>query len=144
MAFIATMTLVDDYGRITTKKVETTDALLAGAKTSIGSLATILNTLTDLALLRVTYSEVDDAAAFAGVADSNVDVGATFKVVLDDGALAAYKIPGFPSAKVGGNGGIDPADTDVAAYFALFATGGTLRMSDGEAVDSVVSGQLDR
>lgn len=144
MAFVATMTLVDSYGRLTTKRVETTDALLAGAQSSVGSLATILNSLTDLELLRVTYSEVDDAAAFAGAAGSNVDVGATFKVVLDDGALAPYKIPGFVAAKVGGSGGIDPADVDVAAYFALFATGGTLRMSDGEAVDSVVSGQLDR
>ena len=144
MAFVANITLVDSYGRLTTKRVETTDALLAGAKTSIGNYATALNALTDLELVRVTYSEVDDAAAFAGTGTSNVDVGATFRVKLADGALAPHKIPGFEIGHVGGGGGIDPADVDVAAYFALYATGGTLRMSDGEAVDSVVSGQLDR
>lgn len=144
MAFNATLTMVDDYGRFTTKKVETTQVTLALAQSSIAALVAELVDLTDLALVRVTYSDVDDTDAFAGAAGSNVDVGATFKCVLADGTLAPYKIPGFVSAKVGGSGGIDPADVDVAAYFALFGSGGVLRISDGEAVDSVVSGQLDR
>lgn len=144
MAFTATATLVDSYGRITTKKIETTQVTLALAQSSVATAMVEFVDLTDLALIRITYSDVDDAEAFAGVAASNVDVGATFKLALDDGSMAPYKIPGFPDAKVGGSGGIDVADADVAAYFALFGSGGVLRTSDGQAVDSVVSGQLDR
>lgn len=145
MAFVATLTLADSYGRTSMKRIETTDALLAGAQTSIGNLATDLNALTNLELVRVTYSEVDDSAAFVGVAGSNLDVGGTFRVLLDDGQYGAHKIPGIvDSVLVAGSDAIDIADLLVTTYFAHFGAGGTLRMSDGQAVDSVVRGTLDR
>ena len=76
-------------------------------------------------------------------ADSNVDVGATFRLRLDSGKVASHKIPGFPISKVGGNRAIDPADVDVAAYFGNFETAGAFKLSDGETVDVVLSGTFD-
>jgi len=144
MAISATLNLRDAFGRLTRKKVETVDTVLATAITHIASYATALDALTDLALESVEYHSVDVSAAFNGETDSNVDTGATFKLKLADGSFASYKIPGIKLSKVNGSGSIDPADTDVATLFDLFATGGSLRVSDGEAVDSVIFAALDR
>jgi hypothetical protein len=144
MAISATLNLRDAFGRLTKKKVETTDTVLATAITHIAAYATALDALTDLALESVEYHSVDTSAAFTGETDSNVDTGATFKLKLADASFASYKIPGIKLSKVNAAGSIDPADTDVAALFALFATGANLRVSDGEAVDSVIFAALDR
>jgi len=144
MAISATLNLRDAFGRLTRKKVETVDTVLATAITHIAAYATALDALTDLALESVEYHSVDVSAAFSGETDSNVDTGGTFKLKLADGSFASYKIPGIKLSKVNGSGSIDPADTDVATLFDLFATGGSLRVSDGEAVDSVIFAALDR
>lgn len=144
MAISATLNLRDAFGRLTRKKVETVDTVLATAITHVNAFATALDALTDLELESVEYHSVDTSGAFAGETDSNVDVGATFKLKLADGSFASYKIPGIKLTKVNGSGTLDPADTDVAALFNLFATGVYLRVSDGEAVDSVIFGALDR
>ena len=142
--FNAVLTLKDSYGRITTKRIETTATTLAGAQTIIAAYVADLAPVTDLELLKVTYSEIDTDDAFGGTGDSNVDVGATFKVLLADGSMAAHKVPGFPSSLVGGNGAIDCTQTEVAAYFENFVVGEGCRLSDGEYITGVVSGQLDR
>lgn len=144
MAITATLNLRDSFGRLTKKKLETVDTVLATAITHVNAYAALLATLTDLALESVEYHATDLTGAFAGEDDSNVDVGATFKLRLADGSFASYRVPGFVLSKVSGSGTVDPADSDVAALFALFATGGALRVSDGEAVDTVIFGELDR
>jgi hypothetical protein len=81
---------------------------------------------------------------FAGEVGSNLDVGATFRVLLDNGKEASHKIPGFPASLVGAGGMIDVAGTEVAAYFANFLTGGACRLSDGNYVTQVLEGHFDR
>lgn len=145
MAINVTLRLRDSFGRETTKKVETTATTLADAVTAIsgvGGYLTALNAVTDLQFLSATFSSKDDTGAFAGAASSNADVGATFSVMTTSGKRASHHIPGFPLSLVGAGGAIDPAATEVAAYFAHFDTG-ILRLSDGEQVDSVLSGSLD-
>jgi hypothetical protein len=144
MSIIATVSLIDSYARPTTKKLETETSVLADAQTAVTGLLTDLNAITDLQCVGVSYSLKDGTQIFAGVAGSNVDVGATFKVRLADGTVAAYKVPGFPAAKVGPSGEIDVTDADVVAYFDNFLAAGDFTLSDGEVITEIVSGSLDR
>lgn len=146
MAFKATLHLEDSMGRPKTMRLESTEATLALVKAAIedvGGLADTLATVTDLALISISYSEKDTDAAFVGDAASNADVGATFRLRKADGNLCAFKIPGFPKGSANANGSIDPDATGVAEFFAHFQSGGSFRVSDGEVVDSVVGGEMD-
>jgi hypothetical protein len=147
MAIIATLHLIDSYGRNKSMRVETTQETIALAKAAIedvGGLADLLDAITDLELVSVSYSTKDTDAAFAGTGSSNADVGATFRLRKVDGNLVAYKVPGFDVNLCNANGSIDADADGVAEYFALFGSGGSFRVSDGEVVDAVVSGELDK
>jgi len=144
MGIKAHVTLIDDYGRTSSKLVETTATTLADAKTAISGWAAAFADVSDLGILAVQYTDVDDSEAYAQTAGANVDVGATFQVVVGDGGKASHKIPGIKATFVGGQGTIDVTDPTIAAYFALYETGGSLRLSDSEYVQTLVKGQLDR
>jgi hypothetical protein len=147
MAITATLHLTDSYGRTKSMRLETTQATVALAKAAIedeGALADLLAAITDLELVSVSYSTKDTDAAFAGTGSSNADVGATFRLRKADGNLVAYKVPGFDVNLCNANGSIDPDADGVGEYFALFGSGGSFRVSDGEVVDAVVSGELDK
>lgn len=144
MGIIATARLMDSYGRVTTKQVETLYSDLATAQTQLGNWATDFAAVTDLELVEITYSLKDNADAFAGASGSNLDVGATFTVLLESGKNAPHKIPGFPASLVGGQGTIDVTQSEVVAYFANYQNPQGCALSDGEQIASVVKGQLDR
>lgn len=143
MAINVTLKLRDSFGRETTKRIETNETVLSDAETAVATLLTDLAAITDLECIGSVYSSKKAADTFAGAGTSNVDVGATFSVLTGTGKRASHKVPGFPLSKVEAGGTIDVTDVDVAAYFALFETGGSLRLSDGEYIVSVLSGQLD-
>jgi len=142
--FSATVTLTDSLNRTVTKRYETETDVLATAQTAVGLLITSLEAVTDLGVVIVTYSNADDTEASAAAANSNVDTGATFRCRLDDGKIAAHKIPGFPLAKVATGGGIDVTDVDVAAYFDHFKAAGAFTLSDGQVITAVLTGTLDK
>jgi len=144
MAFVATVEMIDSYGRRTTKRLETETDVLADAQTAVTALLVDLDAVTDLQGLSVSYSLRDGSQTFAGVAGSNVDVGATFRVRLEDGGIAAYKIPGFPVSLVGAQGEIDVTQLEVVDYFANFLAAGDFTISDGENISEVLSGSLDK
>lgn len=145
MAINVTLRLRDSFGRETTKRVETTATVLANAVDAIsgvGGYLTELNAVTDLQFISAVFSSKDDTGAFAGAANSNADVGATFTVLTTTGKRASHHIPGFPLSLVGAGGQIDVAGAAVVAYFENFVSG-ILRLSDGEQVSSILSGSLD-
>lgn len=144
MPFIATVELIDSYSRRTTKRLETETDVLADAQTAVTALLATLDAVTDLQCLGVSYSLKDGSQVFAGAAGSNVDVGATFRVRLADGIVAAYKLPGFPTALVGAGGEIDVTQLEVTNYFANFEAAGAFTISDGEVITDILSGSLDR
>lgn len=144
MPIVATVTLRDDYNRLTRKKYETETDLLATAQANVGALLTAFALISDLGVESVTYSFKDTGDASAPVAGSNVDVGATVQGRVASGEIVALKIPGIKAAKVGANGSIDLADVDIAAYLDAFEPAGTFTVSDGETVASWVRGDLDR
>jgi hypothetical protein len=142
-----TLLLRDSYGRDVHKRVQVDEATLADAVDAIsgvGGYLTALNAVTDLGFVEANYVySQDKTGAFGGVASSNADVGATFKVALANGGHATHKIPGFPADLVNADGGITVSGSEVAAYFAHFLSG-SLRLSDGEAISAVVKGKLDK
>lgn len=144
MAIDGSMTLIDDYGRKTIKRIESTETVLATALTSFGAYADDLQALTDCQLTKITYRSISTAKTFAVTSGANVDVGATFRLLLDNGKEGAHKIPSFKISLVGANGVIDCTAQAITDYFANFLTGGTMRLNDGNYVVSVLSGQLDR
>jgi hypothetical protein len=142
-----TLLLRDSYGRDVHKRVQVDETTLADAVDAIsgvGGYLTALAAVTDMSFVEANYVYAQDVTgAFDGTADSNADVGATFKVALLQGGNASHKIPGFPASLVNGDGGITVTGTEVAAYFEHF-TSGSLRLSDGEAISAVVKGKLDK
>lgn len=139
--------LRDSFGRETIKRVQVdvaTLALAVDAISGVGGYLTSLAAVTDLAYAEANYVFAQDTTgAFGGTGTSNLDTGATFQVQLALGGRASHHIPGFPLSLVGAEGKIDVAGAEVAAYFAHF-TGGDLRLSDGEAISSVIKGSLDK
>jgi len=142
--FSATMTVIDSKNRQVTKRYETDTPVLATAITQTAALVTTFEAISDLGVVIITYSNADDSEASAAAAGSNVDTGATFRCRLDNGKIAAHKVPGFDLNKVATGGGIDTEDADVAAYFAHFESAGHFRMSDGQYITAVLSGTLDK
>ena len=140
---VATVVLIDSLKTQVTKRYELEATTLVQAAIDMNLLVTDLEAISDLGVVSITYSEKDTTEAIAAAADSNVDVGATFRVRLAGGGVASHKVPGFPIAKVGGNRAIDPGDADVAAYFANFLAAGAFTLSDGEIVTEVLSGTYD-
>jgi multidrug efflux pump subunit AcrA (membrane-fusion protein) len=142
--FIVQLQLEDSYNRQVTKRLETETDVLATAITAVASLATDLAAVTDLALIKASYSNADVSAAFAGAAGSNIDVGATFRLRTTDGGVASYRIPGFDVTLANADGSIDPTGAEVVAYFDNFKAAGSFTLADGETITEVLSGQLDR
>lgn len=144
MPFSATVTLTDSLNRITSKRYETETEVLATAQSAVADLITDLEAVTDLGVVEVTYSLKDDTEASAAAAGSNIDSGATFRARLDNGKVAALKVPGFPISKVSSGGSIDVSDADVVAYFANFETAGAFTVNEGNVISELLSGQFDK
>jgi len=143
MPIKATVTLIDSLNTQTTKTYETETSVLATAQANMATLITALEAITDLGVVSVAYVLKDDSEASAAAANSSIDPGATFRVRLDDGYVAAHKVPGFPIAKVSAGRSIDIEDGDVAAYFELFEAAGPFTLNRGNTVSQLLSGTYD-
>jgi hypothetical protein len=144
MPFSAIITLIDDYNRTVTKRYETETDVLATAQAAVAELVTDLEAVTDLGVVKVTYSLGDVTEASSPAAGANCDVGATFRTRLDTGKIAAHKIPGFDATKADSGGNIPVDDADVVAYFANFLDAGAFTVSDGDVITEVLTGMLDK
>jgi len=144
MAVKCVLSLIDSMGRVVTKRIETNQTTLVDAAGAITDYLVDLEAVTDLGSIGSSYSEIGAGDTFSVTSGSNVDTGATFKVLTGTGKKAAHHVPGFKQSLAGGNGEIDVTGNEVVAYFANFLTGGELRLSDGEYVVSVISGKMDK
>lgn len=144
MAFTATLALDDDMNRIVSKELECEATVLATAITDVAALVTDLAAVTVLGLVKVNYSDKDASAAFAETANSNADTGATFRLLLSDDNIIAYKIPGFDQSLADGSGNIDPDGVEVQAYFDNFKAAGAFTVGRGRHVVTVLSGSMDK
>jgi len=143
MPFIATVTLEDSLHSIVSKRLEMETDVLATAQSAIAALVTDLEAITDLGVVSVTYTFKDLTEASEAAEDSSVDAGATFRLRLDNGKVAAYKVPGFPISKVSGGRVIATDDSDVVAYFENFEDAGAFKLNEGNVVTAILSGKYD-
>src|SRR3972149_9263568 len=144
MAVKCPLSLIDSMGRIETKRVETNETTLADAQGAITDYLIDLAAVTELGSIGSSYSEMGAGDTFSVTDTSNVDNGATFKVLTGTGKKASHHIPGFKQSLAGGDGSITVSINEVVAYFANFLSGGELRLSDGEYVAQVLSGKMDK
>ena len=144
------LTLVDGYGRETTKRLEFVDqVLLADYVLVSNDFMTELNACTDLQIIRASMNITDGLSIPAkDPAGSNVDVGATFVGYIQDGEgkKATWKLPGVDMGKVGPGGVIDVTDADIAALLNnwLYTHPNTFLLSDGESISEWITGTLDK
>lgn len=143
MAISINVTWLDDYGRTTTKRYESNRTTLADCLTDAALLIAAMGDISDAGVVKF---EIVDAVANAVAATSlaNLDVGGTLHVILDNGKGYPLHIPMIKPTLVGSGGAIDVSDEDIVAFTDLFLTGGHFRMSEGNYLVSVKSGELDK
>jgi len=144
MAFRATLEMDDSMNRTVSKSLECEATVLATAITDVAALLTDLEAISDLGVVKVSYSSKDTSGAFDENDPSNVDTGATFRLRTTLGEVVSYKIPGFKQSLADGNGQIDPAGAEVVAYFANFLAAGAFTLSKGDTIVAILSGAMDQ
>jgi hypothetical protein len=144
MSCLIDITWLDDYGRVTTKRYESNVATAALAFTAATAMVAAMLPISDAGVVKVNviFGSVADAAA--ATAGANADTGATLHCTLDNGKGYGLKIPMIKATKVGSGGSIDILDADIVTFTTLFLTGGAFRMSEGNFVTDVRSGELDK
>jgi hypothetical protein len=143
------ITLIDDYGRMTKRVYEAKQqTLLADQVTDLANFVNQYELVTDLGIIRADIIYVGMDEGFAVTAGANVDVGATFSGLSEDGngAKVSLKLPGIKASKVAEDGTVPLDDADIEDWLELWLTDTpyTMLLSDGETVDSWLSGALDR
>jgi hypothetical protein len=136
----------DARGRITTKRLElAAQADLVAYLAVVDTVMTALESVTDLGVSRCDLVITAVDAGFAAVANSNIDVGATFSGYTTDGngKKASFKLPGIKDALVSDDGTV-PITGDIATFLANFEAAGDCLISDGETIDSWIKGVLDK
>lgn len=148
--FQVTFTLQDAYGRKTRKRYETEDISGADigaefllAHTAAGDLFTDLSNLTEAEVLYYTVG-TEVTATDSVVAEANIDEGLTMTVTKPDNKRGTLKVPAPINAVFNADGTVDLTDAAITAYIANFQSGGDFTFSDGEKVDVLVSGKLDK
>lgn len=148
LAPYATFIFGDSHGRTKRKSVQLqTQATLVDYQAVITAFSSALDAIIDLECVKIELT-LPATGTFAGEAESNVDVGATFSGVLynKQGMKASFKVPGVTPSYANEAGEISVADADIAAVLAFFvnATPYDAYVSDGETIDHWVKGSLDK
>jgi hypothetical protein len=140
--FQATVKLQDAFDRRTTKRFEGDFADFATAQAAIIALVFDLDALSDAQVVAYSVGQKSDYAGSL-VAGANLDSGITLSVMKTDSEKAVLKVPAPDLAVVNADGTVDITNAEVVAYVDNWITG-TWYVSDGEEVDSLLSGKLDR
>jgi len=150
MARYLSLTLLDGFGRTTSKRVEFQDEiLLADYVLNANQFMTEFAAVSDLQIIKAQML-LDDGLTLPATdpAGSNVDVGATVSGYVEGGVgkKASFKIPGIKQDFIDAQGNVVLTAPPVEALLDEFVNGGTSQfyLSDGEEIDSWVAGKLDR
>jgi hypothetical protein len=143
MAIDVTFSLVDDYARSASKRFEGEATTLVQAAIDAGSLMTDFLAVSGMGTTLVTYrqAEVENNAASTG---ANLDAGATIHCRLENGKGYAFKIPAIKSSLLNPDGTVNISDAAITDFVANFQLSGPYRVSEGNYVVSILSGELDR
>jgi hypothetical protein len=149
--FYATFLMGDDYGRRTRKTYQTEDfsgidagADFLSAQAAAQALQADLSAVSELDVLsfQIRYEETVTDTVTTG---ANVDEGATL-VVSKVGSTkrANLKVPGPVAGVRNADGTINITATEITNFIANFQAAGDFLISDGEVLDDVISGRLDK
>jgi len=143
MAFQTTFTLVDAYGRQTSKGFESEATVLADAQTWGAALLADILAASQLGSLMTTNSDkaVTSNAAEAG---ANVDTGCTIRCRLDNGKVYPFKLPAPDPVLINTDGTIDVSNALITDLIGNFMAAGHYTVSEGNVVVSILGGELDR
>lgn len=155
MGYTITIGVVDGQGRTTTKEVQLANSVntVASAQSALDALAADWPNLSGLGLANASLTLPLTLTPTTAQDTSNIDEGATMKLLMEDGGYAAYRIPG-PLKDVDGifvyitNGEVDVSASGVTGWFANFLSAGAARITKyGQRVlasGGIVSGKLEK
>lgn len=140
-----TFRIRDAYGRTKSKKVELYSQDAAQMETDAALIAAELQEVMDGHIESYFVTGVNNIAG-TPVAGSNVDTGVTVSCLMADTSKAALKWPTPKAAIFNPDGSLDLTNADVIDVEALFQAGlgQVAYLSDGETLDSFLSGSLDK
>lgn len=142
------LTILDAFGRTTSKVVEFTDQIdLATYGTWTANYVAALDAIIDGQVVRADLIlEGITAGTAAPVANANVDVAALFQGYVDQslGKKATLRIPTFDPDLVSPDGTIDLTNASVDAFLDWYSDVNGATISDGEDVEAWISGRLER
>lgn len=143
------VSLVDNGANTTHKRYQLQAIDATTAATDVATILAALGAVTDAVIASYSYGEefVESTLVYpaAGIENENK---ASLTVLLDTGGgkKANHKIPApviglfvaasGPSANI-----VDVADTDLNTYMNIFKSGNEAYISDGETMDSILSGK---
>lgn len=144
MAFEVTFTVLDAYGRTTRRTYGSDRATLADVLTDSSTMLGLLEGLSLGAISRYSISQVVPVASPSPTALANVDAGATLHCRMENSKLVGLKVPAIDPALVNADGSVDLTENAVTDFVAAFATGAHWRVSEGNYIVDIVSGELDK
>jgi len=148
--YFGVVELIDNGGNVTKRRYELTAATIADADTDMsGTVIPALQAVTDAKVKGyvVEISVVEDALTLpaSGVEIENLAL-LDMSIVGHPEKSATLTIPApkptiFVATSGDGANVVDPADSAVVAYVALFEAGGQALISDGEVASGLVAGR---
>jgi len=143
MALDIAVQLLDAYGRTTTKTFGSDRTTIVDALTDLGTLVTAIEAVSDCAVVQHTVTK-KTVVAGSPATGANVDAGITIHCTLADSTGYGLKIPAPDPDMINTDGSVKITDEAILAYVALFQSGGHFTVSDGEVIDDIRFGELDR
>lgn len=143
MPLETTFTILDSYGRVTTKTFASKRTTMADMVSDIAAAITALEGVTMGKVIQTKASEVTPVAG-SPETGANIDAGGTLHVRLNDSKLYGLKVPAFETEFVLPTGAIDTTEVDVQSFVALFETAGNWRLAEDKYITSVAYAEIDR
>lgn len=146
--FEITVKLVDEGANHSTLTYQCQDTAYADVVIAKTALVAALDAITDCVIQRVSINEVwkNDAFAYPSDVETHTKLSATVELEGGIGKKANFKIPGPIDAMFGASGtaGFNTLNTGYAAiltYCAMFENGNEFYISDGEFLETLISGK---
>lgn len=144
-----TCSMVDNGGNTTTLRYQLRSADAAAAATDSAAVIAALNAVTNSVMARYAFGEryEENAFAYPAAGVENEDKASLTCLLTTSGQKKAnLKVPApvigiFVDATGPGANVVDTSDVDLGTYVDLFKTGAECYISDGEDLDSLLSGK---
>jgi len=139
-----TLVFRDAKNRDKRKVVEMVTLDPATSETDAAAIAAAFQAVTKCAVVKYTVSGVNEVVA-SPAAGSNIDAGMTATCQLAGrDKKCVLRWPDPTEAVQQADGSLLLTDTDVQAIEDLFQAAGVAKISDGELIDSIITGKLDK